>query len=471
MIKSRAKAAVKAMKHQLTSLDHDKTTPIVFDMSDPGTGKTYVRITAFAGRRRKGGGKLIVLAPRSLLRVAWANDFAKFAPDMKVVIADAANREKAFASDADVYVTNHDGVKWLVAKLKPAALADFSEFVVDESTAFKHHTSQRARAMSKLAHMRIATKPIFKYRSCLTATPTSNGISDIWHQMHLLDGGARLGPTFYGFRGSVCEPRQIGFNKAAIQWVDKPGAEEAVFGLISDIVMRHRFEDCVDIPPTHQYTVDYTLTAKQLKTYKDMELAQILLLSGGQKGAGPKITAINAAAVTTKLVQISSGAVYDNDHKYHVIDTARYEMLMDMAQARRQPLVYFFWKHQRDALTAEAEARGMRFCVLDGSASDGERNAMVTQYQRGMYDIMFAHPKSAAHGLTLTFGTSTIWSCPPVDLEWWKQGNKRQARIGQTRKTEVVVCIAKDTIEERIYNDILMAKDQRMSNLLELFAA
>jgi SNF2 family DNA or RNA helicase len=288
--------------------------------------------------------------------------------------------------------------------------------------------------------------------------------------VHLLDGGMRLGPTFYGFRASVCEPHQIGWNKNAVQWRDKPGAEEAVFGLIADITIRHKFEDCVDIPETHQYSIEYQLTPKQFKTYKDMEQAQILLLSG-KSGAGPKISAVNAAAVSTKLMQISSGAVYDNDHKHHVIDTARYEMLMDLAEARRHPLVFFFWQHQRDALVAEATKRGMTFCVLDGSATDAERNAMVTQYQLGQYDVMLAHPKSAAHGLTLTNGNATIWPCPPVDLEWWKQGNKRQARIGQKRKTEVIVVIATGTIEERVYREILMAKDARMSNLLDLFAA
>jgi len=133
--------------------------------------------------------------------------------------------------------------------------------------------------------------------------------------------------------------------------------------------------------------------------------------------------------------------------------------------------VYFFWQHQRDALIAEAKRRDMTYCVLDGDATDTQRIAMVNAYQRGEYDVMFAHPASAAHGLTLTKGTSTIWSGPTYNLEWFKQGNKRQARIGQTEKTEIVVCMAKDTIEEKVYNDILMPKDMRMGNLLNMFAS
>jgi len=133
-----------------------------------------------------------VLAPRSLLRSVWVNDFAKFAPQYKVSVADAANRDKAFAVDADVYVTNTDAAKWL-AEQKPAFFKRFSELAVDESTAYKHHTSQRSKAIAKIAGY-------FKYRCCMTGTPNGNSITDVWHQVMILDGGKRLGNSFYRFR-------------------------------------------------------------------------------------------------------------------------------------------------------------------------------------------------------------------------------------------------------------------------------
>ena len=220
MIRARAKAAVKAMKHQALSLKHDETHPEVFDMSDPGTGKTFVRIMGYATRRAKRkAGKLLVLAPRSLLRAAWAADFRKFAPELKVVVASAENREKSFAEDVDVYITNHDAVTW-IAKQKPAFFADFTDLVVDESPAFKHHTSMRSKAAAKISKR-------FKRKANLTATPTSNGITDIWHQAYLLDGGKRLGNSFYAFRNTVCTPKQVGANQHAIRWSDKAAAPGA----------------------------------------------------------------------------------------------------------------------------------------------------------------------------------------------------------------------------------------------------
>ena len=456
MIPSPAKP--KAMAHQVISLKHNDKQPIVFDTSDPGTGKTFVRILGFAKRRAKGSGALLVLAPRSLLRSVWANDFKKFAPHLVVSVATAANRDEAFRTDADVYVTNVDAAKWLATQ--PAAFfKKFSELAVDESTAFKHHTSQRSKAVAKIAKY-------FKNRCLMTGTPNGNSITDVWHQAFILDGGERLGNSFYKFRDTVCIPKQVGRDPNALKWTDREGAEEAVFSLLSDIVMRHKFEDCVDIPPNHRYTLPYELTPKQLAAYAELEATQMLQLSK----SSASLMAINAAAVATKLLQVASGAVYDGtgDGVYQVVDAGRYEMVLDLVEQRKHSLVIFLWKHQRDLLVAEAEKRGVRYCVYDGASTDKERYEMEQGYQAGVYQVMFGHPQTVAHGLTLTKGTATIWASPTYNLEWFVQGSKRQHRIGQKEKTETIVIVAPGTLEEKVY-DSMLTKDARMTNLLDLF--
>ena len=454
---SKKRPSIKPMTHQGVSLKHAAKTDRVFDTSDPGTGKTGVAVWDFDRRRARKGGKLMVFAPRSLLRSAWEADFRKFAPGLKVSCAFADNRAAAFAVDADVYVVNHDGVKW-VAQQKKAFFKDFEMLVVDESTAFKHHSSQRSRALAKIAKH-------FKIRRLLTATPNGRSITDVWHQVYLLDDGRRLGPSFFAFRNQVCEPEQRGRNQNAIEWIDKEGAEEAVFGLLQDIVIRHKFEDCVDIPPMHEYAVEFEMSPKMRKAYDTLERTQILpLLNAG------KMNAVNAAIVANKLLQICSGAVYDNDGEAHLVDDARYELALDLVEARirQHPLVFFYWQHQRDALVQSAEKRGLRFAVIDGGTSDAERHEIMLRYQSGQYDTVFGHPKSVAHGLTFTTGQSIIWTGPTTDAEWYKQGSRRQYRIGQKDKTENVMVLAKDTREQRCY-DILLGRKARMGALLGLF--
>lgn len=471
MIKSRARALAKLtpMAHQVVSLKHDKTTPIVFDTSDPGTGKTAVRIWAFAERRRKRGGCALVLAQRTLLTSVWANDFAKFAPDMKVSVATADNRAEAFAEDADVYVTNTDAAKWLAAQ-KPAFFQRFSELIVDESTFYKHSTSQRSRALARI------TKH-FKRRACLTGTPNGNSICDVWHQVYLLDNGKRLGPNFYAFRQSVSIPEQVGRKREAVRWVDKDGAEEAVFGLLTDITIRHKFEDCIDIPSNQLRVIDFKLPPKLRKVYDAMERDHVVPLTAQMSvkarltGKPLELTGVNAAAVGQKLLQIASGAVYDNDKLVREFDDSRYKLVMDLAEERRHTVIFYFWAHQLANLEREAKARDMAYAVINGATGDTARAAIVNAYQMGKYRTVFIHPKIGAHGLTLTKGTATIWPGPTADAEIFTQANKRIYRLGQKLKTETIMVLADTAVEQRVYHDILMGKDKRMKTFLDLFAA
>lgn len=421
------------------------------------TGKTFVRIEAFRRRRAKGGGCLLVLGPRSILRSVWAADIKKFAPELTCSVATADNRAAAFEADADVYITNHDAAKWLATQ-KPAFFKRFSEVAIDESSAFKHHTSMRSKAMLKIIKH-------FQYRTCMTATPSSNSITDVFHQALLLDGGQRLGKLFFQFRQTVATPVQAGRGTNMIRWEDRDGAEDAVFALLSDIVIRHRLDDCADIPENHQFPMAYEMSKKQTKAYLEMETTQIAAL-----GKLKTVTAINAAAVATKLLQIASGAVYESPDVYHVVDTARYELILDLCEQRKHPLVLFLWKHQRDLLVAEAEKRGLTFAVFDGETTDNERAEIVRAYQAGAYDVLFAHPKTVGHGQTLTRGTSTIWASPTYDLELAIQASSRQRRIGQTEKTETIVLIAEGTWDERAYERML-DKDAKMDSFLGLIAA
>lgn len=457
---------IKPYAHQRFSLRHGKKTPIVYDTSDAGTGKTAVRIWAFAERRAAGGGCMLVLCTKSNMDAVWAADFKKFAPHLKVSVAPADKREAAFAVDADVYVVNHDGVKW-VAKQKAPFFKKFSEVVYDEIPAFKHHTSQRSRAALKITKY-------FKYRTGMTATPNSNTICDVFHQVLLLDDGQRLGKLFYQFRNSVAVPVQVGRNQHAIEWRDKDGAEEAVFGLLSDIVVRHKLDDCADIPQNHQYPLRFKLGASQQRAYAELEATSMLVFDVDAVTAKlshkpTPVTAINAAAVATKLLQVASGAVYTAAGAYRLVDTARYELILDLVEQRKHPLVLFLWTHQRDHLVEEAAKRKLKYAVFDGGTSSADRERIVTGYQAGVYDVLFAHPKTVGHGLTLTRGTSTIWASPTYDLELFVQASSRQRRLGQTQKTETIVVLAEGTLDERVY-DSMLVKDARMTNLLDLFS-
>lgn len=449
---SRSRKIPPLFTHQKADVEFELKNEKVFDTSEPGTGKTRTRLEVFSKRRAKGGKCVLVISPKSLLRSAWEADAKTFTPWLKVSCAYAENRDKAFREKADLYVTNHDATKWL-AKQDPQFFDKFDSLIVDESGAYKHHTSDRSKALTKI-------KKYFKYRVCMNGTPNPRSITDVWNQINILDDGERLGKSFFGFRNATQAPIQVGKLPHFVKWEDKAGSEAAVSSLIKDITIRHTLDECHDIPANHNYVVPFYMTQKLQKAYDEMEATAKLRLRDGE------VNAVNAASVVTKLLQIASGAVYEDSEHYHLIDTARYELIGDLVEERKNSVVFFIWKHQKDMLIEELKKRKITYTLLDGSVTDRKKLANVQHFQAGFYRVVLAHPQSAAHGLTLTKGTSTIWASPTYNLEHWIQGNKRIHRAGQKEKTETVNLIAEGTIEEHVYN-VLCMKKGKLIDMLE----
>jgi len=441
--------------HQQESIDFFTALPYGYDGSDPGTGKTRTFLEVINNLQNAGAGKALVLAPKSILQAAWGDDCGKFFPLKPYSTAYAANRIKAFKSDADIYITNHDGIKWLDEH--PEVLNGFDILVVDEITAFKHRTSDRSKCISRLAKK-------FKYRYGLSGTMTPNGILDIWHQMLVVDLGEHLGSNFWKFRSTVCEPVQVGNHPKAIKWADKPGAKEAVIDLVSDVFKRHVLEDCIDIPPNTVRTINVDLPPKLLKQYNEMKQNALLEYDDNV------VNAVHAAALRTKLLQIASGAVYDMDSTSMKLSAERYQLVTDLTLEREQCLVAYNWSHQLEGLLAAADKAKIEYRVINGSVKDKDRLEAVNLFQAGKIKNLYCHPQSAGHGLTLTKGTTTIWTSPVDNAEFFVQFNRRIYRNSQTLPTETILVCANDTLERKVY-DNLQNKVIDMNDLLALLAA
>jgi len=422
-------------------------------MSDPGTGKTRAHLEAWAERYKKGGGKLLVIAPKTLLKPAWGEEIEEFISKHSYSIARAIDRDKAFKESADIYITNTDAVKWL-AKQKVQFFRQFDSLIIDEITTFKHRTSQRSKAVKSITKY-------FKFRAGLTGTPNPLSITDLWHQTYLLDDGKRLGDSFFKFRNATCHAVQIGPHPTMVRWEDKPGAEFAVAGLLGDITVRHDFDECMDVPPNYQQVIKYYPPQKLKAKYKKLEDTTILQLKK------EKVDAVNAAVLRNKLLQLASGAVYTSENKYEVVDASRYELITDLIEARKHSICFYNWRHQKEQLLNFAKKRGIEYAFIDGTVSDKRRETIIKAYQAGFFQTLFLHPQTGAHGLTLTKGTATIWSSPIYQADFLKQGFHRIVRGGQTLKTETLLIEAVGTVEHAVY-DRLNQKTKRMVNLLEM---
>lgn len=164
---------------------------------DMGLGKTVITLSAINDLRfnRWVVSRCLVVAPKKVAEATWSHEAEKWdhLKHLRIipVLGSAKKRIQALNTPGDIWVINRENVPWLVDYYRNAW--PFDMVVLDESSSFKNHQSKRFKAL-KMVRNRI-TRLVE-----LTGTPAPNGLEDLWAQIFLLDGGARLGKTISSYR-------------------------------------------------------------------------------------------------------------------------------------------------------------------------------------------------------------------------------------------------------------------------------
>tara|TARA_Y100001972_G_scaffold122780_1_gene168928 strand:- start:447 stop:1130 length:684 start_codon:yes stop_codon:yes gene_type:complete len=217
----------------------------------------------------------------------------------------------------------------------------------------------------------------------------------------------------------------------------------------------------MDLPDNITRTINTKLTPQVQKQYNMLANDSVLYTKTGT------VNAVHAGARVKKLLQLVTGAVYDEDKLTQFIHQERYDIVMTLVEQRAHSLVAFNWRHERDALIELAEKQGVTYEVIDGEVKAEKRKDIVERFQAGQIQMLLCHPQSASHGLTLTRAATVIWCSPTYNAEHYQQFNQRIYRAGQTQKTETILIQAKNTWEPEVYKK-LNTKLGRMENLLHI---
>ena len=442
--------------HQQETADFILPKSSTFCTSTPGTGKTRSMLEV----HDKTPNKTLVVAPKTILEAVWVEDARTFYPDHN---CEAFNRKfqkdphyiKGLFDTNDIVVINHDAVTDFFKWVKGTHLLDnYDRLIIDEFTAFKNRTAIRSKNMNKLSDH-------FEYKTLLSGSPMPNGLLDIWHPAFILDGGQRLGHNFFHFRNAVCQPVQKGRFQTFVEWEVIDGAVEEVGHLLRDITIRHELEQVVDMPERIYRTMTLTMPATLRKQYEKMKATALLELQE------ENISAVNAAVLGGKLLQIASGSLYGNDGTIRKLHDDKYQIATQLVKERDHSLIFYQWKHQHHALSELLTKEKISFESINGDTAQDKRSQIVQGFQDGKYQTLLIQPAAAAHGLTLTRSTTSIWVSPTFNLEHFVQANYRDYRIGQKKRSEVIMLKYADTLEGKVYNN-LQGKIQSQTKLLEI---
>ena len=213
--------------------------PIAAVLLEMGLGKSVITLTAIFDLTLESFEirKVLVIAPLRVARDTWPTEIEKWdhlkGLTCSVAIGSEAQRKAALRKRAQVYIINRENVDWLVNK--SGLPFDFDMVVIDELSSFKDNGSKRFKALRKV-------RPGVRRIVGLTGTPSANGLMDLWAEIGILDMGQRLGRYITHFRNNYFMPDKRN-QQMVFSYKPRPGAEEVIYRLISDITISMKNTD------------------------------------------------------------------------------------------------------------------------------------------------------------------------------------------------------------------------------------
>jgi SNF2 family DNA or RNA helicase len=416
-----------------------------------GLGKTVITLTALHSLKyyRWCINKTLIIAPKKVAEGTWSKEAAKWMHlhnlRISVVLGSAKERIAALETPADIYIINRENTQWLVELY--GYNWPFDVVVLDESSSFKNHQAKRFKALK-------AVRPKIRRLIELTGTPSPHGLTDLWAQVFLLDGGKRLGRTISVYRDIYFVPDKR--NRTTIfSYAPKEGAEAEIYNQISDICISMKSEDYLSLPDLIYEDIPVKLDSKAKHAYDQLERDMLLEVEDDL------ITAANAATLTGKLLQLCNGAVYDENGGVLEVHNCKIEALLETIEQLngQHAIIYYYFQHDRDRILTALEKSPLTVRVYKSSKEEDDWNA-------GKIDLLLAQPASCGYGLNLQDGGHhVIWFGLTWALEEYQQANKRLHRQGQLYPVIVHRLVTQGGTDEDVIRS-LECKDGAQENLL-----
>jgi SNF2 family DNA or RNA helicase len=387
-----------------------------------------------------------VIAPLRVARDTWPAEIEKWdhlnGLKYSVAVGSESQRKAALMQKAQIHLINRENVDWLIHK--SGLPFDYDMIVVDELSSFKSHRTKRFKSLMKV-------RPQVTRIVGLTGTPSSNGLMDLWAQFRLLDMGQRLGRFIGNYRNTFFVPDKRN-QHMIFSYKPKPGAEEQIYKLISDITISMKGVDHLDLPELVMNEVPVKMEGKEQEQYDTLKKEMILNLGDSE------VDAVNAAALSGKLLQMANGAVYDDQGSVLSVHDRKLDALEEIIEAANgKPVMVAHWfKHDLQRIMER----------FPGAVKiDTEQS--IDKWNKGEIGLGLIHPASAGHGLNLQTGGSTlVWFGLTWSLELYQQTNARLWRQGQEDTVVIHHLITQGSIDEQVVR-ALRRKDSTQAALID----
>ncbi len=386
--------------------------------------------------------RTLIIAPLRVARKVWTDEIARWDHirdfEVQKIIGTAKQRLKAMRTPAEIHLINRENVVWLTEQFihekQWSQKWPWDHVVLDESTSFSYQSSARWKALRRVLGK-------IDRMVQLTGTPDTRQLRSLWAQLFLLDRGKRLGTAEGDFlRRWFDAPNK--YDPGNI-YVPKEFAQKQIQGRIQDIVLPLQSKDYIkDFAEPRKNFITIELTKKEREIYKTMQRDYILRFKNDI------IKAVNSGVLANKLLQLSNGFIYNQEHEWHSFHNQKIEALMELLEGLSGPVIIAYtYIPDKLRIMAALDKAKINNRLLRSEQDEDDWNA-------GEIDVLVISPQSAGHGLNIHYSGSEnliffglIWS-----LEQYQQTIARLAgghRAGD-RRNIIHHIVTENTYEDRV---------------------
>ena len=438
---------------QKIMIDKIVNQEVVFAIVGMGIGKSSSVLAAFCKLQEDlEVQSMLVIAPLRVCNLTWPMEVQQWDQFKHLKVANLRTplgRRAFIAGQADVYVANYEAIPMLVKLVeKRGGTVPYQMVVYDESTKAKNPASKRINLLRREI-------PAVPRRVNLSGTPSPNSLLDLFAQVRLLDDGHRLGRSFDHFKKTYFAASDY----QQYNWEPIAGAEDRIEARIADITLTLRTSDWLkDIPDCHVEDVEVKLASHILSQYEEFKKELILELR-----QEVQITAANAAVLVRKLLQFTSGCIYDAEKKTHEVHDEKIKALGKLVKQTKGPiLVICDFKHEQDRIRRRfPQAR-----FFADAKTPALQTSLISQWNRKEIPVLVGHPMSMGHGLNLQMGSQTmVWMSLTYSQEQYAQTIARLHRRGQKDVVTVYRLMVPGTVDD-VVAEVLEEKRNTEQRLL-----
>ncbi len=403
---------------------------------DMGLGKTLQTLAHLMAEKasgRSGGRPSLVIAPTSVVP-NWRAEAVKFAPGLRVLVLNGADRRKYFRSipHADLVITSFALLQRDIDKLLGF---QYHIMALDEAQYIKNPRAKVAQA---------ACRVIARHRLCLSGTPIENHLGELWSLMHfLIPGFLGTEDTFQkNFRKPIEEEGDVEKNallkKRIAPLVLRRTKDQVAKELPPKTIMVHLVElhsDQKDLYETVRATMDKRV--REAIAARGIEQSQIVFLDALLK--------LRQICCDPRLLPPDFADGVRRSAKLDYLT----ELLETLIEEGRRILIFSQFTTMLALIEEHLVKTKVPFLKLTGGSKD--RGALVEKFQSGKFPVFLISLKAGGTGLNLTAADTVIHYDP-----WWNPAAEAQAtdrayRIGQDKPVFVHKLLCQDTVEERIH--------------------